>query len=552
MKTVVLILTTLIRISNGALSFRDAAPLTVGGIVNTTSGPVQGIPSDSRPEVSTYLGIPYAQPPVGDLRFAAPVAVAASSAVINATAFSPDCLCNRIPTNEAYLAGPAGARVLVALAQTGDVLAEDCLTLNVWTKPQTGEAKKAVLFWIYGGGFSTGNTACPLYDGAVLADENDVVVISVNYRLNIFGFSGAPGQTTNVGLLDQRLALEWARDNVEAFGGDPSRITAFGQSAGGASVDYISYGFVDDPIVHALIPQSGVANSVISGGATSASVLSNWYNASETLGCGGEEAGEATVACMRTKSWQDILVAIEPLSTTAIDSGFEPVPDDIIIPNNLTARGAAGEFAKLPYLTGNTDNEAGFFLVVLIAYTSLTAEQFDLIPAEILQPVVDLLTLAGFTCSAAQAANYRAQNGVPVWRYRYYGGNYTNTYINKVGSAYHTSELPVLFGTAASVAGIADSDIEAEAARYMRQAWATFAKNPTEGLTTELGWPRFNPLSKCHSTWEYFWPWSNASLRCSKFTGTTVSRPGNDCKLYSQSPDRCSMLRGPIFRIPPY
>ena len=348
-------------------------------------------------------------------------------------------------------------------------------------------------------GFSTGNTACPLYDGAVLADENDVVVVSVNYRLNIFGFSGAPGQTMNVGLLDQRLALEWARDNVEAFGGDSSRITAFGQSAGGASVDYISYGYVDDPIVHALIPQSGVANSVISGGATNESVQSNWYKASENLGCGGEEAGEATVPCVRTKSWQDILGAIEPLQTTAIDSGFEPVPDNIIIPSNISARGEAGDFAKLPYLTGNTDNEASFFLVVIIAYTNLTQAEFDLIPVAVVQPVLDLLTLAGFTCPAAQAANYRAQAGVPVWRYRYYGGNYTNTYINKAGSDYHTSELPVLFGTAASVTGIPDSDVEAQAAKYMRNAWATFAKNPTDGLSTELGWPQFSPLSKCRA-----------------------------------------------------
>jgi cholinesterase len=120
----------------------------------------------------------------------------------------------------------------------------------VWTKPQVGEKAKAVLVWIYvslvitaikkrtlifdqGGGFALGNTANPAYHGARLADDQDVVVVSMNYRLNILGFPGAPGlPDQNLGLLDQRLAVEWIRDNVAAFGGDPKRITLFGESAG--------------------------------------------------------------------------------------------------------------------------------------------------------------------------------------------------------------------------------------------------------------------------------------------------------------------------------
>jgi cholinesterase len=121
--------------------------------------------------------------------------------------------------------------------------------VNVWTKPQVGEKAKAVLVWIYvsferytrmciliivqGGGFALGNTASPAYNGARLADEQDVVVVSMNYRLNILGFPGAPGlPDQNLGLLDQRLAVEWVRDNVAAFGGDPKRIALFGESAG--------------------------------------------------------------------------------------------------------------------------------------------------------------------------------------------------------------------------------------------------------------------------------------------------------------------------------
>jgi cholinesterase len=108
----------------------------------------------------------------------------------------------------------------VAMGQSGHNFSEDCLSLNIWTKPQSGEKAKAVLLWIYGGAFSVGSTNAPYYNGARLADEEDVIVASVNYRVNIFGFPNAPGlPDQNVALLDQRLAVEWLRDNIAAFGG---------------------------------------------------------------------------------------------------------------------------------------------------------------------------------------------------------------------------------------------------------------------------------------------------------------------------------------------
>lgn len=108
----------------------------------------------------------------------------------------------------------------VAMGQAGHNFSEDCLSINVWTKPQSGEKAKAVLLWIYGGAFSVGSTNAPYYNGARLADEEDVIVASVNYRVNIFGFPNAPGlPNQNLALLDQRLAVEWLRDNIAAFGG---------------------------------------------------------------------------------------------------------------------------------------------------------------------------------------------------------------------------------------------------------------------------------------------------------------------------------------------
>src|SRR5690606_21994850 len=124
----------------------------------------------------------------------------------------------------------------------------------VWTKPQTGEKKKAVIVWIYGGAFTVGDAAAPVSYGASLANNEDVVVVAPNYRVNVFGFPGAPGLSQkNPGLLDQRLAVEWTRRNIAAFGGDPNRITIYGESAGGSSVDYYAYAWTKDPIVKGMI-----------------------------------------------------------------------------------------------------------------------------------------------------------------------------------------------------------------------------------------------------------------------------------------------------------
>lgn len=130
-----------------------------GQPVQIKTGTVQGASSKLRPEVSAYLGIPFGQPPIGDLRFEPPIPVKVltgknnvSSAPFDATQYGPDCPSNHIPTMEAYIAGTAGEKILTSVAQTGRPLSEDCLSVNVWTKPQIGEKKKAVLFWIFGGG----------------------------------------------------------------------------------------------------------------------------------------------------------------------------------------------------------------------------------------------------------------------------------------------------------------------------------------------------------------------------------------------------------------
>lgn len=173
--------------------------------------------------------------------------------------------------------------------------------------------------------------------------------MTVKYRTNIFGFPGAPGLPyQNLGLRDMRLAVEWIRDNIVAFGGDYSRISIMGQSAGAVAIDYWSYSYVNDPIASGLISDSGNAFSF---GLLKPNVtLANWYNVSATLGCGS--TGD-TVACMRTKNWTDIKAAVAKVRPSASDSllrttpPFYPVVDNETVFGDYLERAQAGRFARI-------------------------------------------------------------------------------------------------------------------------------------------------------------------------------------------------------------
>jgi carboxylesterase type B len=163
----------------------------------------------------------------------------------------------------------------------------------------------------------------------------------LSYRINIFGFPGAPFlPDNNLGLLDQRLGIEWIRDNIAAFSGDPSRITIFGESAGGASVDHYSYAWTKDPIVNGFIAQSGTATAI----PTTPLNKSKWYKVTEKLGCGGAEAGAKTLECMRSKSMDDLFNAMNKVGSFL--TLFGPVQDEKVVFSDVVARGAKGDFIK--------------------------------------------------------------------------------------------------------------------------------------------------------------------------------------------------------------
>ena len=215
--------------------------------------------------LARFLGIPFAAPPVGDGRFAPPRAAEAWRGERLATAHGPGPI---QPVDEL-------SKILGLLGEFPQ--SEDCLTLNVFAAGPATEAR-AVMVWLHGGAFQTGTASGPVYDGASLARAGNVVVVTLNYRVGALGFLATeePG-TANLGLQDQVAALEWVRDEIAAFGGDPARVTAFGESAGAGSLGipilftnpllagftvYLQAGFVDAGAVQGLSPSNGLLLSI--------------------------------------------------------------------------------------------------------------------------------------------------------------------------------------------------------------------------------------------------------------------------------------------------
>jgi para-nitrobenzyl esterase len=216
--------------------------------LRTASGVVEGATSADG-KIQIYKGIPYAAPPVGNLRWKEPQPAPAWEGVRKATEFGARCMQGPIYDDMVFRdSGPS----------------EDCLHLNVWTPAAEAGAKLPVMVWIYGGGFQAGATSEPRQDGEHLARKG-VVVVSMDYRLGIFGFFSHPGLTAesphhasgNYGLLDQAAALKWVHENIAAFGGDPDKVTIFGESAGSFSVSAQMASPVAKGFVHAAIGESG-------------------------------------------------------------------------------------------------------------------------------------------------------------------------------------------------------------------------------------------------------------------------------------------------------
>lgn len=366
--------------------------------------------------------------------------------------------------------------------------------MSQWV-PNGGAASKPVTIFVHGGGLTTGSSNVPMYNGSIFAGEQDIIVVNLNYRLGIFGFPANPTvPEKNLGLLDQRMAVEWVRDNIAAFGGDPQRMVLAGQSAGSASLDLYSYAYADDAIVQGFIMQSGTMALANGGGAAlpngppASSPATNtsmgWFNASAWLGCGGSTSDPASVlTCMQSKNVTDIVTA-----TTTI--GFQPSADNISVFTDYEARTAAGRFSKLPILIGSNDHETGLFE----SLSKLMATNTTPSPPPSFWVGVDNSV---FVCPSSVRANVSVQNGVTTYRYRYFGV-FPDTAFSATSGAWHGSEILQLSGVVpiANAMGVPPvTQQEQDIQKYMRGAWAAFISNPETGLVT-YGWSTYQPTAQ--------------------------------------------------------
>jgi para-nitrobenzyl esterase len=342
-----------------AVTTAVAAPPVV-----TEQGPVRGMATQG---VVKYLGIPYAAPPVGDLRWTPPRPHVPWSGVLDATKFGSHCA--------------QTARVVGAPS-----VSEDCLFLNVYVpdgadnnRSQTGDEKqgptgprgRAVMVWIHGGALTAGESDD--FDASELVDVGGVIVVTLNYRLGALGFLAHPALTAespnhtsgNYGILDQQFALKWVQRNIRAFGGDPTNVTIFGQSAGGLSALANMASPAAAGLFHRAIVQSGAYELVLPSLASGEAQGTAFAN---TVGCSSQ-----TIQCLRSLSVQQILAS--PVSAT-------PVVDGFVLPLSLQTAAATGQFNRVPVLNGTNHDEARFMIAMNeVAGRVVTASQY---PAAVL------------------------------------------------------------------------------------------------------------------------------------------------------------------------
>lgn len=453
------------------------------GAVLTTLGPIAGVDAEG---VTAFLGIPYATA----MRWQPPGDPHCWSDTLVADAFGP--ICAQLET------------------ETGPVVGdEDCLTLNVWA-PQS-EGPHAVMVFIHGGGHTTGSSSNPLYDGANLARTQDVVVVTINYRLGALGYladasldaEDPRGVSGNYGLLDQIHALRWVAGNATAFGGDPARVLVFGESAGAVGTCAVMGAPEADGLYTRALVQSGTC-SFRSASTYREDVGAPWIAAS---GCAGE--GDVA-ACLRAMPAADVL-AVEPTgfpSVSAIGQVWSAHVDGVTMPASTLDRLRSGALAELPFVVGANAEETARDVPTLTenAYTALVQATFgplaDMVLAQ--YPVADypdptaayvaLSSDVKFVCGARRAAvAARDGGGDAVFRYHFAYDGY-DAPASMDASAFHGLELVYVFGNFATLLPspleyTPNADDEAIAA-LLGAAWATFADTGSPSATM-LQWPSY-------------------------------------------------------------
>jgi para-nitrobenzyl esterase len=457
-----------------------------------TGGEVQGIVTEG---ISIFKGIPFAAPTAGDLRWKAPAPVQPWTGVKKADAFGPACM---QPPNSQGNTSP---------------VSEDCLYLNVWTPAKESAEKIPVIVWIYGGGFSGGSTSISMYDGMGFAKKG-VVLVSVAYRVGPFGFLAHPelsresGKGSGAyGLLDMIAGLEWVKQNIARFGGDPSKVTIFGHSAGGMAVNMLAASPVAKGLFHRVICMSGgsfapLQTSNQGGIGMGIPALALAESSGEAF---LKKLGVADIKAARALSAEDV----QKGAGGGMGGGFRPAADGYVIPSDLYSLYQAGRFNDTPILIGHTSDELGSFggrgNMSVAQFESQIKSQYgphaDAIlsvyphstDAEAAKSSKGLSRESTFSWSTWTWARMQTQNGKGN-AYEYY----YDYHAPDVDGSGHGSDVPYAFQTLSGGRGGAPKPEDLKLSDLISSYWVNFAKTGDPNGAGLPKWPAFtdsNPQS---------------------------------------------------------
>ncbi len=470
-----LIAAALMTLSPPAASDADARPVEA----RVVQGPVVGREADG---VASFKGLPYAAPPVGELRWRAPRPAEPWSTPRDASRLGAICI--QPPANGDNGVGPLP-------------MSEDCLTLNVWTPVERGGEPLPVMFWIHGGGLNNGSGTAALYDGANLA-RRGVVVVTINYRLGRLGFFDHPAlaaerapdePASNYGLMDVVLALRWVRNNAAAFGGDPENVTVFGESAGGALVTRLMTSPEARGLFHRAVVQSGLGRD------EGTPLETPRRDGGPALQARGE-----AFAAARGATTADELRAIpgEALLRPAPNfyGGDLLVRDGTYVAEDVEAAFAAGREAAVPFIIGT--NSAEFWWMNpsdLSPYGALDdamtgEERAAFLEAYGGQGGYDAHVLSDlvFNEPARHLARLHARNGHPTWLYRF--DVVSAAMPEPHDGATHASERQYVFDNL-TASPWPTAEMDQRQADQMAGYWTTFARNGDPNGGMRQAWPEF-------------------------------------------------------------
>ncbi|HWL80202.1 MAG TPA: carboxylesterase family protein [Roseomonas sp.] len=487
----------------GGVEYLMNAPEARAAEVLTTAGPVRGVVAR---EGQAFLGIPFAAPPTGPLRWKPPQPLTPWQNPRDATRLGNSCMQN-FGIN--YVLGNRSAFWIA-----GD---EDCLNLNLYAPAHARpDARLPVMVWLYGGTLVLGSNH--QYDPSRLAQAQDVIVVVPNYRLGTLGFLSHPalraeaGGAANLGLLDQQAALRWVRDNIARFGGDPSNVTLFGESAGSWSVCFQLAAPGAAGLFQRAILQSGVCT--LSTSATPvAGADAAGLELAEAVGCGDPATAPS---CLRSLPARELTGTPARTRGIAGPRSWNAVTGDTVLPLAPREAFASGRFNRVPVLNGTNRNEGRLFSLLLRLTGELyTEESYEAQVARLLGPhtgaVLDaygrdmpvperfaaLATDGVFACPALRLDRQLAAH-VPVHAYEFADEQAVSRipslpFLPPLG-AYHAGEVAYVFQTPwvlASPAGFTPA--QRALADRMQRAWGRFAWGEVPGAAGLPPWPRFDP-----------------------------------------------------------